>query len=69
MKVAPATKDPNRSIIGRGSQAAVKGIAKAMSVTPLIPGRTETTIAKRVPRIGYRILGHEKTNRRPSQAA
>jgi hypothetical protein len=69
IKVAPPTKAPKRSMRGSGSQSSVSGIASAIRVNPLRPGKKAKTMARSVPTIGYRIFGHEKTSSRPFQAA
>ena len=52
MKVAPPTRPPNVSTTGSGSHVSVNGIASAISVTPLTPGRNATIIASSVPASG-----------------
>jgi hypothetical protein len=52
MKVAPPTIPPKVSITGSGSHVSVKGTASAINVTPLMPGRNATAIARSVPAIG-----------------
>ena len=69
MNVAPPTKAPKSRRTGSGCHWKVSGIANAISVTPLKPGRNENTMARRVPATGYRMFGQEKTIRSPSQAA
>ena len=55
--------------MGSGSQENVSGIAMAMRVAPLSPGRRATHIATRVPTSGYRMLGQVRTKTIPFQAA
>ena len=52
MKVPLPTSAPNRSMTGSGSQLSVKGIAKAIKVTPLIPGMAANSIARSDPPSG-----------------
>lgn len=52
MNVAPPTNPPKVSTTGSGSQESVNGIASAISVAPLTPGRNATTIANSVPTTG-----------------
>ena len=52
MKVAPPTSPPNVNTTGSGSHVSVKGMASAISVTPLTPGRNATVIVSSVAAIG-----------------
>ncbi len=52
MKVPPPTNAPKSRTVDSGSQANVHGTARAMRVTPPIPGRKENTMARRVPATG-----------------
>ena len=52
--------EPKRRMTGIKSQAKVKGISRAMAVTPLTPGRMPKNIPTRVPSTGMIKFGAEK---------